>query len=323
MDPRDGGRLVHSDGPLRPEAVRLTVTDPTLSQCEDNERGAMTVKNLFHEKPRTAFVLGGGGNLGAIQVGQLRALLERNIVPDAVIGCSVGALNGAAIAGNPTLDEANRMSALWKGLGREDIFSSSRRTRGPLAFIRQGVSAYNDSGLRKMISEWLSFTTFEETVARFSVVATHLHSGVERWFEKGDLTGPLLASTALPGAFPPVDIHGETYIDGGVVNNVPISKAFEMKAKRVYVLDVGNLEKEPRAPKRPYEVLMQAVTIARAHRFRTERDMVPEGVEMVRMPAIDVGKLRYDDFSRSAELIERSYKVSAAFLDKYVVAQTA
>lgn len=321
MDPESG--LVHSDGPAQPDTLRLNGAETTLSQCEDNERGAMTVKNLFHEKPRTAFVLGGGGNLGAIQVGQLRALLERNIVPDAVVGCSVGALNGAAIAGDPTLDEVNRISALWKGLGREDIFSSTRRTRGPLAFIRQGVSAYTDTGLKKMIQDWLSFKRFDETTARFSVVATHLRSGVEKWFENGDLTGPLLASTALPGAFPPVNIDGEMYIDGGVVNNVPISKAFEMNAKRVYVLDVGNLEKEAREPKRPYEVLMQAVTIARAHRFRTERDMVPDGIEMVRMPAIDVGKLRYDDFSRSAELIERSYKVSAAFLDKFVVAQTA
>jgi NTE family protein len=293
-------------------------------QCEGNEEdGAMTVRNLFHEKPRTAFVLGGGGNLGAIQVGQLRALLERDIVPDAVVGCSVGALNGAAIAGNPTLDEANRIATVWKALSRSDIFSSTRRSHGPLAFIRNGVSAYTDQGLRKLIQQMLSFDSFDEATARFSVVATSLRSGIEHWFEKGELLGPLLASTALPGAFPPVDIDGELYIDGGVVNNVPISKAFEMKAKTVYVLDVGNLEKEARTPKRPYEVLMHAVTIARAHRFRTERDQVPDGVQMVRMPAIDVGKLRYDDFSRSAELIERSYKVSAAFLDKNVIAQTA
>lgn len=90
----------------------------------------MTIPNLFQRRPRTAFVLGGGGNLGAVQVGQLRALLEHGIVPDVVVGCSVGALNGAAVAGEPTLDEVVRLTDLWKRLGREDIFPSSRLGTG-------------------------------------------------------------------------------------------------------------------------------------------------------------------------------------------------
>jgi len=83
----------------------------------------------------------------------------------------------------------------------------------------------------------------------------------------------------------------------------------------VYVLDVGNHEEDRPAPKRPYEVLMHAVSIARAYRFRIEREHVPDGVEMIRMPTIEIGKLRYDDFSRSADLIERAYRASVAFLD--------
>jgi NTE family protein len=282
----------------------------------------MTIRSLFHQKPRTAFVFSGGGNLGAIQVGQVRALLERGIIPDAVIGCSVGALNAAAIAANPTLDEANRLADFWKGLSREDIFPATGRGRGPWLYIRNGTSAYSNCGIRKLVSRWLRVSRFEEFRARLCVVATSLRTGVEHWFESGDVTLPLLASTALPGAFPPVEIDGETYIDGGVVNNIPISKAFELKAKRVYVLDVGNHEEERPDPKRPYDVLMQAVNIARAHRFRMERECVPDGVEMVRMPTIQIGKLRYDDFSKSADLIERAYRASVAFLDSMAVADT-
>jgi NTE family protein len=111
-----------------------------------------------------------------------------------------------------------------------------------------------------------------------------------------------------------VSIDGHNYIDGGVVNNVPISKAFELKAKRVYVLDVGLLERERPDPKRPYEVLMQAVSIARASRLRIDQENVPQGVQMIRMPGIDAGKIRYDNFSRSSELIERSYRASMGFL---------
>jgi NTE family protein len=274
----------------------------------------MTIRNLFQQKPRTAFVLGGGGNLGAVQVGQLKALLTNGIVPDVVVGCSVGALNGAAIAGEPTLAEVDRLAELWKRLSREDIFPSSRFGRGPWMFVRNALSAFSDHGLRAVIDEWMTYRLFEETKIPFWAVATCLSTGREHWFHSGDIRRPLLASTALPGVFPPVSIDGQSYIDGGVVNNVPVSKAFGLKAKRVYVLDVGSLERARPEPKRPYEVLMHAVSIARASRLRIDQENVPDGVQLIRLPGIDTGKLRYDNFSRSAELIEKSYRASMGFL---------
>lgn len=274
----------------------------------------MTIRSLFGYRPRTAFVLGGGGNLGAVQVGQLRALLEHGITPDVIIGCSVGALNGAALAGNPTLEEVERLTELWRSLGREDIFPASRLSRGPWMFVRNGVSAFPDHGLRRIIEGWMQHRVFEEMRIPFWAVATSLRTGLEHWFNSGDVIGPLLATTALPGVFPPVTINGEDYIDGGVVNNVPMSKAFELKAKRVFVLDVGSLERERHAPKRPYEVMMRAVSIARAYRLRIDQQNVPDGVQMIRMPSVDAGRLRYDNFTRSVELIERSHQASSAFL---------
>jgi NTE family protein len=276
----------------------------------------MAIRNLFNHKPRTAFVLGGGGNLGAVQVGQLKALLEHGIFPDVVIGCSVGALNGAAIAGAPTLDEVARLADLWERLGREDIFPAAPLKRGPWMFIRNGLSAFPDHGLRRVVDGWLTYRLFEETKVPFFVVATSLRTGREHWFQSGDVRQPLLASTALPGVFPPVSIDGHVYIDGGVVNNVPVSKAFELKTKKVYVLDVGSLERTRPDPRRPYEVLLHAVSIARASRFRIDQENVPEGIQMIRLPGIETGKLRYDNFTRSAELIERSYKASSMFLDR-------
>jgi NTE family protein len=283
---------------------------------EINEAVEPRLRVVATHAPETAFVLGGGGNLGAIQVGQLRALIERDIVPDAVIGCSVGSLNGAAIAGEPTVRETERLAELWKSLGKQDIFPSPSRTRGPWLFIRNGLSAYSDHGLKNVIAKWMQVRDFADCMIPFYAVATALHSGLEHWFHRGDLVQALLASTALPGFLPPVRIEDEDFIDGGVVNNVPVSKAYELGVKRIYVLDVGLNEREQRAPKRPYEVLMQAITIARAHRFRSEMSAVPADVELVRMPTVDPGKLRFDDFSRSAELIERAHRVSAAFLEK-------
>jgi NTE family protein len=280
------------------------------------QEGEPRLRLLAPKQPQTAFVLGGGGNLGAIQVGQLRALIEHEVVPDVVVGCSVGALNGAAVAASPTLAEVDRLADLWRSLSKHDIFPSSSRTRGPWLFIRNGLSAYSDQGLRNVIDRWLSSKTFEQLQLPFWAVATALHTGLEHWFNRGDVVRALLASTALPGFLPPVQVEGEEYIDGGVVNNVPVSKAFELGCRRVYVLDVGLVERERRQAKRPYEILMQAVSIARAHRFRDDMNHVPDGVELVRMPNLDPGKLKFDDFTRSQELMDRAYRVSSAFLDK-------
>jgi NTE family protein len=155
---------------------------------------------------------------------------------------------------------------------------------------------------------------FEETRIPFWAVATSLSTGREHWFHSGDVKRPLLASTALPGVFPPVTIDGHVYIDGGVVNNVPVSKAFELKAKKVYVLDVGALDRTRPEPRRPYEVLLQAVAIARASRLRIDQENVPEGTQLIRLPGIDTGKIRYDNFTRSAELIEGAYRATSSFL---------
>lgn len=268
-----------------------------------------------NHRPRTAFVLGGGGNLGAIQVGQLRALIERGIVPDVIVGCSVGALNGAAVAGHPTLQEVERLAHLWTGLTRNHIFPSSRLSRGPWLFLRNGLSAFPNVGLRRVIERWLRYGTFEETSVPLWVVATSVGTGFEHWFNSGDVTQALLASTALPGIFPPVDIAGERYVDGGVVNNVPVSKAIELGANRIYVLDVGTIERNQPDPRRPYEMLLKAVGIAHTYRFRVDIGHVPQGIQMFRLPGVDPGKLRYDDFSRSSELIDRAHRAAGAYLE--------
>jgi NTE family protein len=288
-------------------------------------RVAIRIREVWEHRrrPETAFVLGGGGNLGAIQVGQLRALLERGIVPDVVVGCSVGALNAAAVAGNPTPDEVDRLVGLWSTLTRDDIFPSSKLARGPWLFVRNGLSAFSSDGLRRVIDGWMHYKTFEETVVPLWIVATSMRTGLEHWFRTGDVRQALMASTALPGFFPPVDVDGELFIDGGVVNNVPVSKAIELGCKRIFVLDVGNHVKERKAPQRPYEVLMQAVSIARAHRFRVDLDHVPEGVQLFPMPAIDTTGLKYDDFKQSQRLIDIAYRTASAFLAHPSIGGTA
>lgn len=276
------------------------------------------IRELFAERrtPKTAFVLGGGGNLGAVQVGMLKALVERGIVPDLVVGCSVGAINAAAIAGDPTPAGVECMWRHWASLGPEDVFVGGR-LQGPWQLVRKGESLYADDGLRRIIGEWIAFDSFEEARIPLHVVAVSLRREVDVWFTSGPILEPILASAALPAIFPPVWIDGEAYIDGGVVNNVPVSRAVRLGAERIYVLYPGNFERGRAHPERPFEVLVQAFSIARSYRFKHEHTHAPEGVEIVTLPGVDPGPLRYNDMSRSTELMERAHHAAADHLDTH------
>lgn len=264
--------------------------------------------------PRTAFVLGGGGNLGAIQVGMLTALLERGVRPDFVVGCSVGAINGTAIAADPSTDGVQRLVDIWAGLDGEAICPPGRLSHLRL-LSRRGPAMQSNDGLRRLLAEHLPHQLFEELPLPVHVVATSLRTGRERWFSSGPVIDPVLASAALPAVFPPVTIAGETFIDGGVVDNVPITKAVALGASRIFVLHVGNFDRPRPTPKRPIDVLLQSYSIARDHRFLSDAQADYPGVELVVLPGVDPGNVRYNDFSRSTQLIERGRAATAAFLE--------
>ena len=276
----------------------------------------MSVTPLRRDVPaRTAFVLGGGGNLGAVQVGMLQAVLERGITPDVVLGCSVGALNAAAIAADPTATGADRLARTWRALRGDDVFPSGW-LNGPWLLLRKQLAMASNDKLRALVERTVPFEHFEDAAVPFQVVATSLTSGRPRWFDRGRILEPILASAALPAVLPPVEIDGDTYIDGAVVDNVPIARAVSLGATRVYVLHVGNFDRPRPRPQRPIDVLLQAFSIARNERFLRESvDGLFDGVELIVLPAVDPGGLNRRDFSRSPELMERARLAAGAFLD--------
>lgn len=270
--------------------------------------------NSGRKTPRTAFVLGGGGNLGAVQVGMLQALLDRGITPDVVVGCSVGALNGAAIAGDPTSEGAERLGSVWCGLDGSTMFAGSNLS-SLWSLAKRGTSIGNNDGLRRLLMEAVDFDTFEEAVVPLQVVATSLATGDERWFFSGPIVEPILASAALPAVYPPVEIDGELHVDGAVVNNVPISRAAALGAERVYVCHVGNFTRPRSEPKRPIDVLLHSFSISRNHRFRSDVAHEWPGLEMIVLPGVDPGSLKRNDFRRTRELISRGREAAGTYLD--------
>ena len=264
--------------------------------------------------PRTVFVLGGGGNLGAIQVGMLKSVIERGIIPDAVVGCSVGALNAAAVAADASMAGMERLTDIWQSI-KEGVICPAGRLSGIRLLTHRGNSLQPNDGLRKLLERSLPFATFEEFPRPFHVVATSLSTGHDRWFSSGPVVEPILASAALPAIFPPVEIDGELLIDGAVVDNVPISRALILGATRIVVFHVGNFERPRPLPKKPLDVLVQSFSIARNHRFLREVAEPPDGVELLVLPGVDPGRVRYDDFRHSRRLINLGYASGAQWLD--------
>lgn len=264
--------------------------------------------------PQTAFVLAGGGNRGAVQVGMLAELVDRGIRADRVYGASVGAVNGAAYSGDPTPRGIEHLETIWRGLSGDTIFPRTR-SHGPWTFLQQRPAVHSNSGLRQLLEDGLRFERLEESEIPFEVVATSLQDGRERWLSAGPAIEAILASAAIPAIFPPVAIGDDVFIDGGVVDNVPISRAIEQGATRIYVLLCGPLHYRPRLPRRPAEAVLTGLFIAVHARFARELTTLPPGVEVTVFSGGGDPAGAYRDFSATPELIAAGRAEAAAVLD--------
>jgi NTE family protein len=266
---------------------------------------------------RTAFVLAGGGSRGAVQVGMLEELIRRDIQADRVFGASVGAINGASYAGHPTLENIERMGAIWRDVKGTDIFPRGAFD-GPWAFLQKRPSVHANTGLRAIIEAGIDYENLEDATIPIEVVTTSLTDGRERWIGHGPAVEAILASSAIPSIFPPVSIDGDVLVDGGVVNNVPISRAISAGCDRIYVLLCGPLHFHPPLPRRPAEAALTAFFVAVHARFVRELALLPPGVEVVVFSGGGEPSSQYRDFSATASLIEEGRAEVADVLDRYV-----
>jgi NTE family protein len=266
--------------------------------------------------PCTAFVLAGGGSRGAVQVGMLEELVRRGIRADRVFGASVGAINGAAYAGNPTPEGLERMAGVWRNVKGTDIFPRGTFD-GPWAFFQKRASVHANSGLRAIVEAGIDYENLEDAVIPVEVVTTSLTDGRERWISHGPAVEAILASSAIPSIFPPVRIDGDVLVDGGVVNNVPISRALAAGCDRIYVLLCGPLHYHPPPPRRPAEAALTAFFVAVHARFVRELAALPPGVEVVVFSGGGDPSGQYRDFSATAALIDEGRAEVADVLDRY------
>jgi NTE family protein len=248
----------------------------------------------------------------------LRALSEAGIRPDLVVGTSIGAINGAFVAADPP-GAASRLSRMWQGEELRLAFSEKLWGRA-VRLVRSGTHLHSFEALGRLLAEALPGPDFADLKLPFQCVAAGIESASARWFSSGPVVPAVMASCAVPGLLPPVEIDGAHYFDGGLVDSIPVGRAVALGATTVYVLQVGRIESPLSAPSRPWEVGLVAFEIARRHRFHEEMSSLPADVRVHilptggdRLPA-GMAQFRYRDKNRVRQSIERAYAASASYL---------
>jgi NTE family protein len=258
--------------------------------------------------------------LGAAEVGMLRALFERDVTPDLVLGTSVGALNGAMVARDPTPGVIDRMSELWTSAARDGDVYGDRRLRTVRRAVSTGTHIYSAKPMTERLREEFGDLTFEELPVRFQVCAASIERAAEHWFDSGRVVDAVVASAAVPGLLPPARVGDEHYLDGGIVNSIPVGRAVQLGATRIFVLQVGRVDRPLRVPRRPWEVARVSFEIARRHRFHREMAELPAGVVAHVLPARGTSarddSLRGSrDFAGVQRRIDATYDACAEYLD--------
>lgn len=295
----------------------------------------------------TAFVLSSGGARGALQVGALKALLERGITPDVIVGTSIGSWNGAVLALDPTERGIEKLLKVWGGLTTSRILlgwephlpAATPAFAGAfvVAAIRRATlgypSLYGDAGLRQVFNENLRGMRFEDAKVPFRVIASNLTAGGLTVFGRGPVELALLASAAIPGIFPPVRIAGDIFVDGGALESSSLQAAIDLGARRIFVLDAGYdvtpelddelqalVQRLPRAGKQPNAHALAVVlerTATMMGRYQLDRavERVPPGIEThVIRPTSSMNEAALD-FDHAASWIDVAYEQAKTYLD--------
>lgn len=243
----------------------------------------------------------------------LLALADEGITPDLIVGTSVGAVNGGWIASRPDAAGIRGLADLWVSLSRKDIFPT-HPIAGALGMLGRRSHLVPNSGLRRVLVDNLQFTRLEDAPIPLHVVATDVVSGTDVLLSSGNAVDAIAASAAIPGVFPPVTIDGRDFMDGGVVNNTPVSHAVTLGADQVWVLPTGYSCDLPASPKTAMNMALHAMTIAVNHRLAVDVARFEQAVNLRVIRPLCPVAISGVDFSHAASLIERSHAATSSWL---------
>jgi len=277
------------------------------------------------QKPvkKIAFVLSGGANRGALEVGVLLALLEHDIRPQILVGTSIGAINAALLAINPTLEGARHLEEMWREAS-EKIFVRRDYVSGMWRLVTAKSSLYDSNKLRELLKSF-----FPENVSLFSdikdaelyITAVDLNSGELRVFgtdRSQSILDAMMASAALPILFSPWQYEGRSYVDGGVVSDLPMRVAVDAGATELYAIDIGPLQFGRRTPKGILHVVGQTLDAVVSHQLVDEYSwsakLPKEAIHHIYLEAFE--NVRIWDFGHTAEMIAKGREIGLEYLRK-------
>ena len=261
---------------------------------------------------KTAFVFAGGGSFGAIQVGMLHSLVAHGIGADMVVGSSVGALNGAFYAGDPTVKGMERLAQVWRGLNRHDVFPITWRTM--LGFLWRRDFLITHDGIRKLIDDHIPFSRLEQAALPVHVVTTDIITGDSVVFSEGPTSQAIVASTAIPGAFSPIRFQDRYLADGAISSNTPIRVAVAKGARRLIILPTGHACANDAPPVGAVANALHALTLLIARQLVSELENLGPHIEYYVVPPLCPLVGSPYDFSRTADHIERAIRSTDAWL---------
>lgn len=339
------------------QALQVSKTIPRNTGYQQPPRAPDIAGGVHRPRWRdyTAFVLSGGGARGALQVGALQALFEFGERPDVLVGTSIGAWNGAWLARNPTLDSIRELDTIWRGLHIAQVLLGSEPPRGASQRTMMGMcmlaaarrlasgylSLYGNIGQRQLISRYIGDMTFEELPVPLRIVAMDITHGRRAVFGSGPVATAALASAAIPGIFPPVQIGDAAYMDGDALDHCSLETALNLGARRLFVLDCDDDACDNAAPLWTGEltpaalrargnsvhalaaILQRTTQVVSQHQLQEALERIPRGIEVhVIRPGLGVpGTIL--DFDHAAAWIEHGYAATQAYLREHLMPTTA
>jgi NTE family protein len=261
---------------------------------------------------KTAFVFAGGGSYGAIQVGMMHSLAARGISADMVVGSSVGALNGAYYAGDPTLKGVLQLETIWRGLTRHDVFPVTWRTL--LGFLRRRDFLIPHDGIQKLIDDHLPYRNLQDAELPVHIVATDIVTGDSVVLSEGSAAQAIIASTAIPGAFAPVPYKNFYLADGAISSNTPVKIAIAKGATRLIILPTGYACSTGTPPTGAVANALHALTLLIARQLVSELEDVGPEIEYYVVPPLCPLVGSPYDFTRTSDHIERAIASTDAWL---------
>ena len=271
---------------------------------------------------KTAFVLAGGGSLGAVEVGMLEALVRQGIPADLVVGASVGAINGAYFAGRPDAKGVQGLKKIWRGLHRRDVFPFAP-FGSLLSFFSLRNYLVDPAPLRHLIERHLPYRDLAQAEIPLHLIATNILTGAEVVLSSGPAVEAVLASAAIPAVFPPVELEGCYLVDGGIANNTPISAAVSLGAERIIVLPTGFSCDVDKPPANSMAMALHGLSLLIARQLIVDIERFADAVALRVVPPLCPLEVTPVDFSRANELMDRAAESTHDWLESGGLDRTA